>query len=215
MDMRLFSTVVWPRTALTVCVFVALLFAGTGCGGDTSDRPDPSEAPQVSAPSDTSGNTSYPNVQQSALDEPFPAPDMTLTTMDGDEIALNEAEGPVVLNFWATWCPPCRHEIPDLIEIHDEYGERGLTLVGVSRDEEGESVVTPFVEDMEINYPIVVEEDDQLEKALGTVYALPTTVLISPDGQVTHSIMGLFDVDSLREQLDTWLDDEEAVADRS
>jgi peroxiredoxin len=87
--------------------------------------------------------------------------------------------------------------------------------VGVSRDQEGKSVVTPFVEDMEINYPIVVETDNQLEEALGTVYALPTTVLISPEGQVTHSVMGLFDVDSLREQLDTWIDAEEAVADRS
>ncbi|WP_176521617.1 TlpA family protein disulfide reductase [Longimonas halophila] len=184
-----------------------------GCGGDTSDRIDPAEAPRISAPSDTAQG--YPSIDESALNDPFPAPDLTLTTLEGEEIALRNTEGPVVLNFWATWCPPCRKEIPDLIDLQNEYGDRGLTLVGVSRDQEGESVVTPFVEDMEINYPIVVEKDNQLEETLGTVYALPTTVLISPEGQVTHSVMGLFDVDSLRDQLDAWIDAEEAVADRS
>jgi thiol-disulfide isomerase/thioredoxin len=184
-----------------------------GCGGDTPDRIDPAEAPRIRAPSDTAQG--YPSIDESTLNDPFLVPDLTLTTLEGEEIALRNTEGPVVLNFWATWCPPCRHEIPDLIEIQNEYGDRGLTLVGVSRDQEGKSVVTPFVEDMEINYPIVVETDNQLEEALGTGYALPTTVLISPEGQVTHSVMGLFDVDSLREQLDTWIDAEEAVADRS
>lgn len=194
------------RLAPLALIVSLLLLAG--CGGSDDDRPDPSEAPQIAAPSEDG----YPPIKGSALDDPFPAPDLTLTTIQGEEITLNDVDGPVVLNFWATWCPPCRHEIPDLIEIQNEYGDRGLTLVGVSRDEEGASVVEPFAEDMEINYPIVVEKDDQLEEALGTVYALPTTVLISPDGMVTHSIMGLFDMDSLRDQLDIWLDDEAVAA---
>ena len=202
MDMPFsFSFALLRRFGLTF-LLTGLLAVG-GCGSDTPDRIDPAEAPRISAPSDTAQG--YPSIQQSALDEPFPAPDLTLATLEGEQIALGNADGPVVLNFWATWCPPCRHEIPDLIEIQNEYGERGLTLVGVSRDQEGASVVTPFAEDMEINYPLVVEKDAQLEEELGTVYALPTTVLISPDGMVTHSIMGLFDVDSLREQLDTWV----------
>ncbi len=212
MDMRLLSTALPLPAAVPTCLLVLLLVLA-GCGGDAPDRIDPAEAPRISAPSDTAQG--YPSIEQSALNDPFPAPDLTLTTLEGDQIALRDTEGPVVLNFWATWCPPCRKEIPDLIDIQNEYGNQGLTLVGVSRDQEGESVVTPFVEDMEINYPIVVEKDNQLEEALGTVYALPTTVLISPEGQVTHSIMGLFDVDSLREQLDAWVDAEEAVADRS
>jgi thiol-disulfide isomerase/thioredoxin len=199
MDMRFFPARL-PTPALA-CV-LAVLFVAGGCGGDTPDRIDPAQAPRISAPSDTTQG--YPSIEQSALEDPFPAPDLTLTTLKGNEIALRDSDGPVVLNFWATWCPPCRKEIPDLIEIQNEYGDRGLTLVGISRDQEGESVVTPFVEDMEINYPIVVEDDNQLEEALGTVYALPTTVLISPEGQVTHSVMGLFDVDSLRDQLDAW-----------
>ena len=202
MDMRLSSTVQPLPTALSTCLLV-LVLAMAGCGGDAPDRIDPAQAPRISAPSDTAQG--YPSVEQSTLNDPFPAPDLTLTTLEGEEIALRNTDGPVVLNFWATWCPPCRKEIPDLIEIQNEYGDRGLTLVGISRDQGGESVVTPFVEDMEINYPVVVEKDDQLEEALGTVYALPTTVLISPEGQVTHSVMGLFDVDSLRDQLEAWV----------
>ena len=202
MDMRLSSTVQPLPTALSTCLLV-LVLAMAGCGGDAPDRIDPAQAPRISAPSDTAQG--YPSVEQSTLNDPFPAPDLTLTTLEGEEIALRNTDGPVVLNFWATWCPPCRKEIPDLIEIQNEYGDRGLTLVGISRDQGGESVVTPFVEDMEINYPVVVEKDDQLEEALGTVYALPTTVLISPEGRVTHSVMGLFDVDSLRDQLEAWV----------
>lgn len=200
MEMR-FSFNAMPGVVLGA-LFAVLLGTG-GCGSDTPDRIDPANAPRISAPSDSASG--YPSIAQSALEAPFPAPDLTLTTLQGEEIALDRVDGPVILNFWATWCPPCRKEIPDLIEIQNEYGDRGLTLIGISRDREGAAVVTPFVEEMDINYPIVVEQDNRLEEALGSVYALPTTVLISPDGRVTHSVMGLFDVDSLRQQLDTWV----------
>ena len=199
------------RTLLSL-LLVGMLAVGVGCTSD-DDRPDPADAPRTIGPS-TDGE-GYPAIQQSALEEPFPAPSLTLETMDGDQITLDAVDGVAVVNFWATWCPPCRHEIPDLIDLQNEYGDKGLVVLGISRDNEGAEVVTPYAEDMEINYPLVVGQDDGLEEALGSIYALPTTLLISPDGMVTHRIMGLFDVDSLREQLDTWLDADAAVADRS
>lgn len=198
------------RIALSVLLVVGLA-ALVGCSSN-DEQPDPSEAPRVMGPEE--GDTGYPSVQQAVLDEPFPAPNITLESMDGEQLTLNEVDGAVVVNFWATWCPPCRHEIPDLIDVQNEYGDRGLVVVGISRDDEGEEVVRPYAEDKAINYPLVISQDDELEAELGTVYALPTTLLIDPDGMVTHRMMGLFDVDSLREQLDEWLDDE-AVADRS
>lgn len=130
-----------------------------------------------------------PSSEGDLVDEPAPA--FALPTLDGDTLSLADLEGDVVvINFWATWCAPCRVEIPDLIEMQDELRDEGVRFVGVSLDHEGVETVKAFAADAKINYPIVIDEGEVAD-AFGGIYALPTTILIDRDGVVVRKIPGL------------------------
>src|SRR6201981_904989 len=102
------------------------------------------------------------------------APDLTLQDLNGADVSLSDYKGKVVLvNFWATWCEPCRVEIPWLIEMQQKYGSQGFVILGVALDEEGKSVVAPFVarERFDVNgtkeqmsYKILIGNDDAADK---------------------------------------------------
>jgi thiol-disulfide isomerase/thioredoxin len=127
------------------------------------------------------------------------APDVTFKDLDGKDVALSSLKGKVVVvNFWATWCDPCREEIPWLIEFQEKYADKGFTLLGVAMDEEGKSVVQPFVQTTPfdvsghpttMNYPIVLGNDDLAAK-FGGLLGLPTSVIISRDGKIQKKYIG-------------------------
>ena len=127
------------------------------------------------------------------------APDVAVKDLNDKEITLADYKGKVVLvNFWATWCGPCRLEIPSLIEMQDKYGPRGFTVLGVAMDEEGKSIVAPFVakerydvngQKLAMNYPIVIGTDSVADK-FGGLLGYPTSVLISRDGKQIKRITG-------------------------
>jgi len=113
-------------------------------------------------------------------------PDWSLSRLDGSTLSSEELKGKVVVvDFWATWCPPCRAEIPGYIEMQQELGDEGLVIVGVSLDEDGPAVVQQFAEQMGINYEIVMGDRAMVE-AFGGVQVIPTTFLIDRDGKVRH-----------------------------
>ncbi len=119
------------------------------------------------------------NAPQPAVDHP--APDFTLTRLDTDEpVSLNDLRGkPVILNFWATWCGPCRAEMPALQAAYERYGE-DLLVIGVDQGEE-ETVVGPFLDEFGISFPILLDGD----MAVGRDYrimGLPTTFFIDSQG---------------------------------
>lgn len=121
----------------------------------------------------------------------YPAPDFTLHDMNGASVRLSDFRGKaVVLNFWATWCPPCRREIPWFIEMQKKYGPQGLQVVGVSMDDGGRDAIEAFVKKMGINYPIL-QGDDHAAGLYGGAEVLPTTYYISRDGLVVSSVNGL------------------------
>ena len=135
-----------------------------------------------------------------------PAPDVTFKGLDGKEISLASLKGKVVVvNFWATWCEPCQIEIPWMIEFQKKFAEKQFTIVGAAMDDEGASVVGPFVakekfdvdgEKMLINYPIVLGNDD-IGSKFGGILGLPTSFVITRDGKISKHIMGLVNHDDL------------------
>jgi peroxiredoxin len=123
------------------------------------------------------------------------APDFSLTDATGKTVTLSDFKGKVVLlNFWATWCSPCRIEIPWFVEFQRAYRDQGFEVMGVSMDEEGWEVIKPFLDRMEVNYRILLG-DDMVAQQYGGVEALPTTFLIDRQGRIASTHVGLVSKD--------------------
>ncbi len=123
-------------------------------------------------------------------DGPQTAPAWQLQSLEGKPVQLADFKGKVVvLNFWATWCPPCRAEIPDLVSLQQQYAARGLVVVGISMDEGGPAGVASFVKKMGINYPVVMGNAKTAE-AYGGIQVLPTTFIIDRKGKVVDGLQG-------------------------
>ena len=123
------------------------------------------------------------------IKDPAAIPDLTMTTLDGRTITSKDLAGKVtIFNFWATWCPPCRAEIPDLVKLQEQYKDH-LVIIGVSSDEGPTEVVSRFAADYKVNYPIVMETPE-LTKAFPGIFALPTTFVVGPDLKMMQKHVG-------------------------
>jgi thiol-disulfide isomerase/thioredoxin len=131
-----------------------------------------------------------PQASASPADEGL---DFSAPGLDGKQIDLSHYRGhPVIVDFWATWCGPCRRQIPELVALYKKYNKsRGLVVIGVSCDliqGEGMPAVAPFVKEFRIDYPIALA-DERLVDNMG-VEAIPTTLFLGPDGKVVSRIVG-------------------------
>ena len=125
------------------------------------------------------------------VSERKPAPDFALKDADGRTVHLSDYKGKVVLlDFWATWCGPCRMEIPWFIEMQRDNKDRGFEVLGVSMDDNGWEDVKPFLSEMKINYRVVIG-NDATAQLYGDVESLPTTFLIDRDGKIAVVHVGL------------------------
>jgi thiol-disulfide isomerase/thioredoxin len=121
------------------------------------------------------------------------APDWQLSDVDGNPVKLSDFKGKVViLDFWATWCPPCRREIPGFVAIQKKYADKGFTVIGVSVDEQGPSVVKPFMRQLGMNYPVVMGTP-KIVVDYGGIEGIPTTFIIDRQGNVVTSFQGFTD----------------------
>jgi cytochrome c biogenesis protein CcmG/thiol:disulfide interchange protein DsbE len=119
------------------------------------------------------------------------APEFDLKGADGGRVKLANYQGKVVLvNFWATWCGPCKVEIPWFVEFQRTYKDRGFTVVGLSVDEDGWNAVKPYAERRKINYPTAIV-NQQLLESYGGVSSLPTTFVVDQKGRIAAAHVGL------------------------
>ena len=119
------------------------------------------------------------------------APEFALKDVNGMTVRLSDYRGKVVLlNFWATWCSPCKVEIPWFMEFEQQNKDRGFAVVGIAMDEEGWDVVRPFLAEMRVNYR-TLKGDDMMAQLYGGVDSLPTTFLIDRQGRIASVHMGL------------------------
>jgi len=117
-------------------------------------------------------------------------PGWELADLDGKTVHSTDFKGRVVvLDFWATWCPPCRAGVPDFIELQKKYADQGLTVIGVSVDQAGLKTVKSFAEKNGINYPVVLA-DNKIVDAFGGIDGLPTTFIIDRNGNIVKSHLG-------------------------
>lgn len=127
-----------------------------------------------------------------------PAPSLAVDTRAGTRIDDADLEDRVVVvNFWATWCLPCRVEMPALQRLHEDYADRGLVVLGLATDGSQEAAVAAFLEEVAVTFPIGTASHG-LRAAFGGIDRLPTTILIDRDGQVRHRVEGLMAPPALR-----------------
>lgn len=125
-------------------------------------------------------------------------PSLDLQTLDGAPITRAELAGKVVLvNFWATWCPPCRFEMPGFQRVYADKRGRGFVVLGISTDNAGEATVRSFLAERGITYPVAMATG-QVIRDFGGVQALPTSILIGRDGTVRQEVRGVFAEPALR-----------------
>jgi thiol-disulfide isomerase/thioredoxin len=185
---------------LMIAGFIVYGFSTMDQSGETVD------APAANVPHGEPGHVHSPDEALTGVrnGESFgpAAPDFELEAMEGGTFQLSEHLGEVVvLNFWATWCAPCREEIPGFIRLQEEMGDQGVQFVGISLDEEGFSIVRPYAVEMGINYPIIVD-DGSVAALFGFGEIYPTTFVINRKGQIVAHIPGLLPEQALRPMLD-------------
>lgn len=135
-----------------------------------------------------------------------PAPDFTLVTLTGDSISLDDLRGQVVLvNFWASWCPPCRVEMPGFERVFRERRDDGFVIVGIATDRHAEDQIREFVAEHDITYPIALGTMDVV-RAYGGVRALPESFLVDREGRIAHRVVGYFAEPALRSAINRMID---------
>ncbi|HIP53542.1 MAG TPA: TlpA family protein disulfide reductase [Chromatiales bacterium] len=128
--------------------------------------------------------------------------DFKLPGLDGREVRLSDFRGKwVVVNYWATWCPPCREELPELEVFHDNHKDKDAVVIGVNMERARDETLREFVEAYFISYPIVRAEPAPRTE-LGSVPGLPTTYIVSPEGEVVARHVGPLTADALEKYIE-------------
>ncbi len=185
------------KQIITIVAIFGLIIS-TGCGSNNDSG---------SSKSNTQNTTSkqYTNEPTYKVQPPRPAnavlaPDFTLATTQGQTITLSDLKGKVILlNFWGTWCGPCRKEIPDFVKLYDKYHDQGLEILGVTLTSGSPDEIQSFMDKWKMNYSILTDingnETQQVTTAYGKavgkpISGIPTTFIIDRDGYIVKSYLG-------------------------
>lgn len=137
-------------------------------------------------------------------------PEIEFTLLDGKKLKLDELKGsPVLLNFWATTCAPCREEIPELVELYQEFSVKGVQVIGIAMAHDRPDQVIAFKQHFKIPYILAMDIDSTIAKSF-SVEAIPVTFLISPRGQIEYRHRGVININDMRKRIAAMLPDERA-----
>jgi cytochrome c biogenesis protein CcmG/thiol:disulfide interchange protein DsbE len=141
------------------------------------------------------------------------APEFSLKDVDGRSVSLAEYKGKVVLlNFWATWCGPCKIEIPWFTEFEQKYKDRGFAVIGVAMDDDGWEAVKPYLGQAKINYRVVLG-NDSVATLYGGVDSLPTSFVLDQDGKIASTHVGLVSKSDYENEISHLLDNAQRTTD--
>ncbi len=185
---------------------VLALVASAACSRSESVQPKAAKAaPGQTSATQTAAAPQTARSGDTSIGSPMPA--YTAQTVEGKSFDLASEHGNVVLlNLWATWCPPCRYEIPELQKMHDQYAPQGFKVIGVSLDDSGAAGVKQFVSEHKMTYPILLDPEGKLANVLQTS-VIPASVLIDRNGRIVWKQFGAIETGdaTLKQALDAAL----------
>lgn len=152
--------------------------------------------PGIYACDNKSGNDVVEDDKWASLEKGKTAKDFTLKDLTGKSISLSDYKGKIVfLNFWATWCAPCRHEMPSMEKVHKKYKGGDFVVLAVATDNKGEEIVKPFIDEHGYTLPVLIDKNSDVSDSY-SVFALPTTFIIGRDGKIIEMVQGVREWDS-------------------
>jgi thiol-disulfide isomerase/thioredoxin len=190
--------IVIAMAAVAIAILIVMLAPGADNGG-----PPPAGSPKGNLTG--SPNSAEDDAVADAKVAGKAAPlDFTLKDMNGVDVKLAAFKGkPIVLNFWATWCGPCRAEIPSLVELQKQYGDEGqdVVILGISVDDPVEKL-KPYASQMKMNYPVLVGNGrDDVQDAFGPLWGIPVTVFIDRDGRIAKKHSGIASKEQFEQEI--------------
>ena len=173
---------------LLISLVLVLSLAAAGCSGNAS-------APSAGAPGAAAETSAAARMVKL---------DFSLPTPDGGSVDLRKFDGTIrLVDFWATWCPPCREAIPHLNELHRKYGDQGVSIIGISVDDSPRAVAA-FDRDIHIEYTSLMT-GTEAEEAFGGIAGLPSTFILDREGRVTRSYVGPVEASALERDIEALL----------
>jgi peroxiredoxin len=179
------------------------IFDFVGSSDDTAVEDDTMSGNSITSPSpDTGESEEVVESDEVGLERGEIAPDFEVTTLDGEQAKLSDYRGErIMLNFWATWCPPCRAEMPDMQKLYEEE-DVVILAVNMTASESSEEDVAEFVADFELTFPIPMDQDDDLLETYQIV-AYPTSYMIDSNGRIQFVALGAMNHEQMLQQLES------------
>lgn len=179
---------------ISLSVVLTVLMLASGCSKAPENK---STSQSIAAEHPAAGITSGANVSNVisvAKNEGRKAPDFSWTDESGKKVTFSEfsKDNVVLINFWATWCGPCKRELPDLIALHEEYKGKDVKIIGISVDRDADvlGLVRSFAAEANLTYPIVIDNGD-LERTFGGIRGIPTSFFVNKNGEIVKKMIGL------------------------
>ena len=181
------QAVLWTSLGVVALIVGGFVFMNRAKSPTAPEQPEPSAVAAMQPGPDAAKPAAAVKDERNPL-----APDFSLANVnDGKTFHLADQKGKVVLiDFWATWCGPCRMAIPHLIELQKQYKGKGFQVVGVSLDQQGPAVVKPFYQQWKMNYIVVVDDKGEVARDYGGIRSIPTAVLVGKDGHIITGFVG-------------------------